>query len=234
MEDDVKLLIISDIHANSDALRTVLAAESNADVIYCAGDFVDCGPDPSEVLTLCREVGMRAVMGNHDAIVLREAGGVLTAPYTAASYSRSCLGCEDLLYLESLPESIFWVADGVEYYMTHRYGTSYSDRICTPEKFDSFWRENCPDTARGSRRRLIFGHTHQQYMVSPLDGWDVINPGSLSYQRRGEHGIAEYAVVEDGEVNLVRLTYPTGAIEERARRLKLVPDEQWIWDMFSG
>ena len=39
----MKVLIISDIHANMDALNAVWARESDADAILCAGDVVDWG-----------------------------------------------------------------------------------------------------------------------------------------------------------------------------------------------
>ena len=43
----MKVLIVSDIHANWTALRTVLAAEQDYDNILCLGDLVDYAPSPS-------------------------------------------------------------------------------------------------------------------------------------------------------------------------------------------
>jgi len=44
----MKVLIVSDIHANWTALRTVLAVEQDYDNILCLGDLVDYGPQPFE------------------------------------------------------------------------------------------------------------------------------------------------------------------------------------------
>lgn len=47
----MRLLLIADIHANYEALETVL--EISHDRVICLGDIVDYGPDPDNVLTLC-------------------------------------------------------------------------------------------------------------------------------------------------------------------------------------
>jgi hypothetical protein len=52
--DPVKLLIVSDIHANLEALQAVLA-ESH-DELWVLGDLVNYGPNPSEVVELVRRM----------------------------------------------------------------------------------------------------------------------------------------------------------------------------------
>ena len=44
----MRILIISDIHANLVALETVLADAPNFDKIWCLGDLVGYGPNPNE------------------------------------------------------------------------------------------------------------------------------------------------------------------------------------------
>ena len=228
----MKLVILSDIHANPVALRCVLEAEPDADAVYCAGDLVDCGPEPYEAVEMCRCLGICAVKGNHDAIVLREPGGRLSVPYNAAEYARAVLGEVNLKYLDSLPDSLFWKSDGVGYCMTHRYSLDYSERIATAEEFDEYWRTACPDSCSSGRRRLIFGHTHEQYIVSLSGGREVINPGSVSYQRGNERVAAEYAIIENGNIRMMRREYPTEELLKRACELELAPGLEWIRDMF--
>jgi predicted phosphodiesterase len=43
----MKILIVSDIHSNYEALLAVVHAE-DADEIFCLGDLVDFGPQPAE------------------------------------------------------------------------------------------------------------------------------------------------------------------------------------------
>lgn len=66
--------IISDIHANLDALQVVLADidRRNVERIVCLGDIVGYGPNPLECLDLVRERCEFALMGNHDFAVLYE------------------------------------------------------------------------------------------------------------------------------------------------------------------
>ena len=42
----MKLLIVSDIHANWVALQAILAAEPDCENVLCLGDLVDYGPQP--------------------------------------------------------------------------------------------------------------------------------------------------------------------------------------------
>ena len=51
----MKLLIISDVHGNWPALRTVLEAEPDADRTLCLGDLVGYGPQPFECVAWAKE-----------------------------------------------------------------------------------------------------------------------------------------------------------------------------------
>ena len=67
----MKILFISDIHANYPALEAVWKKESDSDMILCAGDLVDWGFYPREVLDWCRTNRVIAVAGNHDHDMIR-------------------------------------------------------------------------------------------------------------------------------------------------------------------
>jgi len=60
--------LISDIHANLEALEAVLAAarKAGAEKILCMGDLVGYGPDPNECAYRIRETADAVVAGNHD------------------------------------------------------------------------------------------------------------------------------------------------------------------------
>ena len=65
----MRALILSDIHANLEALEAVIVdAESRGgfDSIWCLGDIVGYGPDPSACIGRIREFDLLAVAGNHD------------------------------------------------------------------------------------------------------------------------------------------------------------------------
>jgi len=48
----MKILVLSDIHANFEALQTVLRSAGNYDSIWCLGDIVGYGPDPNGCIDL--------------------------------------------------------------------------------------------------------------------------------------------------------------------------------------
>ena len=67
----MKVLVISDIHANIRALDTILREEADYDLLCCAGDFTDYGISPREVLERFRQLENTVlVYGNHDRHVI--------------------------------------------------------------------------------------------------------------------------------------------------------------------
>lgn len=65
--------LLSDIHGNLPALRSVLAdvKANGADQVVFGGDIVGYGASPAECLSLVRETGGDCVMGNHEEFVIR-------------------------------------------------------------------------------------------------------------------------------------------------------------------
>lgn len=68
----MRLAIISDIHANLEALTAILRdlEHQNVDQILCLGDVVGYGADPVACLKLVREHCTEVLMGNHEHAVL--------------------------------------------------------------------------------------------------------------------------------------------------------------------
>ena len=68
----MRLAIISDIHANLEALTAILQDidDQNVDQIYCLGDVVGYGADPAACLELVRKRCTDVLMGNHEHAVL--------------------------------------------------------------------------------------------------------------------------------------------------------------------
>jgi predicted phosphodiesterase len=63
-----RILFISDLHANREALDSVLE-NVGYDEVFCLGDFVDYGPEPAECIDWARRNGIVTVIGNHDNAV---------------------------------------------------------------------------------------------------------------------------------------------------------------------
>lgn len=67
----MKILVISDVHANLTALEAVLSSAGTVDATWCLGDLVGYGPDPNECVERIRALPrLSCVMGNHDVAVV--------------------------------------------------------------------------------------------------------------------------------------------------------------------
>lgn len=62
------IAVISDVHANLEALRAVLEEMGSVKEMYCAGDIVGYGPNPNECCEIVQERNIKCVMGNHDIV----------------------------------------------------------------------------------------------------------------------------------------------------------------------
>lgn len=66
------IAIISDIHANLEALAAVFdyLEKKNIKTVYCLGDIVGYGPNPNECVELIAEKCTNVIIGNHDHAAL--------------------------------------------------------------------------------------------------------------------------------------------------------------------
>jgi hypothetical protein len=83
--------IISDIHANYEALLAVLddIRRQGAEEIVCLGDVVGYGPEPVPCLSLIRRICVWSLCGNHDAAMfMSHAVGFNEAAAKAAKWHR--------------------------------------------------------------------------------------------------------------------------------------------------
>src|SRR5436305_7178593 len=104
----MRIAIVSDVHSNLEALEAVLQhaeASGGVDEVWCLGDIVGYGADPSAVIGTLRDRGAVAVAGNHD----RAACGLLSLEdfnaYAAAAvrWTSEQISNEDVEYLSQLP-----------------------------------------------------------------------------------------------------------------------------------
>jgi predicted phosphodiesterase len=108
-EDAMRILIVSDLHGNVEALEAVLAAAAAFDRVWCLGDVVGYGPRPRECVERIHELaGPACVLGNHDAACLGRVPleGFNPVARYALRWTMLQLGPEHRAYLESLPEKL--------------------------------------------------------------------------------------------------------------------------------
>jgi predicted phosphodiesterase len=101
----MRVLIISDIHANLAAMGAVLDdARGQWEQIWCLGDLVGYGPDPNECVALLREHDHLALCGNHDWAVLGklDVNSFHDEAQKAIYWTRDQISEETRLYLDGL------------------------------------------------------------------------------------------------------------------------------------
>ncbi|MDR2101591.1 MAG: metallophosphatase family protein [Treponema sp.] len=101
----MRILVISDIHANLAAFTAVLNRErEDRDLILCLGDLVGYGPDPNECVELAAEVSALILGGNHDLAAGEVIDAGTFAPHAKKSlqWTKSVLSAANKAYLSRL------------------------------------------------------------------------------------------------------------------------------------
>ncbi len=100
----MRTIIIGDVHGCLDELLALVRRTRRGpqDRIVLVGDLVAKGPDSPGVVAWARESGVEAVLGNHDAHVLRAADGDpdVRAPHRQVA---AALAAVDLAWLRARP-----------------------------------------------------------------------------------------------------------------------------------
>ena len=103
----MRLGIFSDVHANVEALSTVVDAldrEAN-DLLFCLGDVVGYGASPNECADIVRSTAKATILGNHDAAVAgrMDYSYYYEAARRALDLHSSLISDENMAWLRGLP-----------------------------------------------------------------------------------------------------------------------------------
>jgi predicted phosphodiesterase len=107
----MKLALLSDIHANIQALEACLAHAQNqgAQQLAFLGDFVGYGADPGAVvhrIMMLAESGALVLKGNHDEMAVRPPDEIRTIGDSTAQWTNAQLDSSQLDFLDALPLTI--------------------------------------------------------------------------------------------------------------------------------
>ncbi len=102
----MRALVLSDIHANLEAVTAVLEAAAPFDVLWNLGDIVGYGGSPNETIELMREKAQFNVRGNHDRVCcgLTSAVGFNPVARAAANWTREEMTRENREWLAAVPQ----------------------------------------------------------------------------------------------------------------------------------
>src|SRR5438067_11074570 len=150
----MRYLVISDIHANLEALDAVLHAAGSFDHALVLGDLVGYGADPDAVIDRVRSLPSATfIRGNHDKVGagLESTDGFNYLARQAIAWTAASLTPDHLAWLAALPQGPVIIDAGVE--ICH--GAPFDEDVYIFDDVDAM------RAFHAARRPLcLFGHTH--------------------------------------------------------------------------
>ncbi len=218
---DVKIAVLSDVHANLPALERVIqdAQERGVDVFLNAGDSIGFGPYPNEVIELLCEKNVLSILGNYDLEVIEGKTKSKGEKNFAFKFARKELARSCEYYLYSLPRELRLEVAGKKLLVTHGSPESIEEHIYHDTPVERL--KILADAAKADL--IIVGHSHEQFWKQ-VNGASFINPGSVGRPGDGNPKAA-YAILSFNpfKVELVRLDYDVEAAANALRK-KALPE----------
>jgi diadenosine tetraphosphatase ApaH/serine/threonine PP2A family protein phosphatase len=230
----MRILVLSDIHANLTALEAVLSDAGTVDGVWCLGDVVGYGPDPNECVARIRMLpDAVCLLGNHDSAAL---GRIPIETFNqdarrSIEWIQNVLTKETFAFLAKLPERV--VIDQVT--LVHG-----SPRNPVWEYILDMHNAN-QNLSYFDTPICMVGHTHLpiayisadassdlRWTVPPegekitIEARAILNPGSVG-QPRDHDPRASYAIFtpQDNGWEIRRVEYDIRAVQKRIRAADL-------------
>ena len=216
-----KLVVISDIHGNLEALEAVFSDidRLGLDTVVCLGDNIGYGPEPDQVLTFLRSKNIPSLMGNHEWGLLDERSLQWFNPQARRSLlqNKLLLSDESLDYIESLPVNMFidncllvhaCPPDSIKTYLFE----------ISPARFPQIFHEMACDTC-------MVGHTHELVLVSYSAGQITTAPlqeGIITLDKKSKYivNVGSVGQPRDGNNNAKYVIWDS---ENRTLEVRFVP-----------
>lgn len=228
----MRVLILSDIHANADALSTVLKSAGAVDAVWCLGDVVGYGPDPNECIARLKELpNLVCLQGNHDAAATKHLAleGFNVEARTSIEWLLGTLTPDSLAFLNTLEPRKETEGVTLAHASPRQPILEYLlDSYSAAENFGYFATDFC-----------FVGHTHVPVLFIAnnrevtlrvpepnskitLARRCIANPGSVG-QPRDRDPRAAYAIFdsEKSTWDYARVHYEVSGVQERMRAFGL-------------
>jgi len=180
----MRLAVLSDIHANQEALEAVLRDTWRRQVsqYVCLGDIVGYGASPNECINMlvCLP-DCPCVLGNHDAAVLGLPGNMTRGARRVVNWTRKQITRGGLWYLQQMKEVVRW--EGILFCHSNPYRPQNWYYVSEKSYISSSF-------ARSKEKILFVGHTHVPVAITRKNFFCV-------YIRATEHSM----VVPAAELN---------------------------------
>ncbi|MDR2900291.1 MAG: metallophosphatase family protein [Treponema sp.] len=231
----MRALILSDIHANLDALNSVLEnAKNKYDILISLGDIVGYGPNPNECVEIIAEKASASLAGNHDLGVCDKIKTDDFSPRAQYSqnWTQGTLNDSSLKYLNTLRPSmlyekiflshgspgnsiwgyIFSEMDAIIAFASVNFSLSFFGHTHVPSYFAT-------SSAEGIKRpiKIKNGKANRFIKTKDVAKRILMNPGSVGFPRtnltlddkNNSFSYAEYALfdLESGKWQFKQVRY---------------------------
>ncbi len=197
----MRVAVISDIHANVQALEAVMtdAIEQGCEHVFCLGDLALAGPQPKEVLDyVMAQPTWTVIQGNTDKMIANYGPEVIEfleehAPIMAQAIADDVSLLDDSYraYLSNLPPQLSLDVEECSVLLVHGSPRKNDENI-----FPEMPLEEVEEIISGVSEKLILcGHTHVPCGYQTNSGQTVVNVGSVG-RPMTEKPYACYAVID--------------------------------------
>lgn len=225
--------IISDVHANLEALKAVLEKIEfdNIDRILFLGDSVGYGPDPNECADILKKKALVMVAGNHDQAATGQIDTAYFNPYakTAIEWTTRVLTDNIIKHIQSLPVTERLPEDNI--FLVHATPKE-------PEKWHYLlYKQNASENFKHFEESICFlGHSHIPFIVELSHGGElsvhytqvairegnryIVNAGSVGQPRDGNPD-ATYVLFKNKMIKIKRVSYDILLTQKKMRKAGL-------------
>ncbi|MBI5952616.1 MAG: metallophosphoesterase family protein [Chloroflexi bacterium] len=204
----MRVLIISDIHANYTALEAVLKDAGQVDETWCLGDLVGYGPDPNATVEEIRDIpNLTCILGNHDMAVI---GKMPLEAFNgearrSLAYHEKVISASNMSFMRSLSANVkvrgeATLAHGSprdplwEYIINGLTARLNFDHFDTPWCFVGHSHVQCIFALNEQNDRVTLDQTQPDHTIN-LHPRLILNPGSVG-QPRDRNPKAAYAIYD--------------------------------------
>ncbi len=180
-----EIAIISDIHGNLEALKTVLKDIEKRKIkkIYCLGDIIAKGCNQQACVDLVREKCTIVISGNCEDFFMNEIDLTQQNEIAIAriNWNRKKIKQETAQYLRNLPFCYEFYLSGRLVRLVHAHPETCYRFIGNVDKIERQYELFLPSKKTLSDKRadiLIYGHLHTPYMQK-IYNRIILNPGSV-------------------------------------------------------
>lgn len=227
--------VLSDVHANQEALKAVLAdlRKRNISRVYFLGDAVGYGPDPNACVELLRDACTVLLAGNHEWGVagFTDISFFNEFARIAIEWTRTEISRENMEILRAFPVHVISGDEGI---------TLVHATPCEPGKWRYLHRQEdaLPNFSCFDTPVCFIGHSHRPLalerkkdgvvqvlrtdLLLSADSRYIVNAGSVGQPRDGDPR-ACYVIYHGDRIEFVRVPYDIPKTQKKMVHAGLPP-----------